>query len=161
MALDGYLLDNTYWKLHLLSLWYVNNCRFTSLTLSREWMTTDRVWIGNQIYWTLTDRNYNYSAIIKSHSLQFTTACTKFSQSPAFTALLCNVFQHCRSLSFCVPRLRFSLACAYLTINYSESKLCYNQRSVGQSVFVSSPMWGPKSDFSTVSSGIVDVRRPL
>jgi hypothetical protein len=26
--------------------------------LSRVWVTTDGVWIGNLIYWTLTDRNY-------------------------------------------------------------------------------------------------------
>jgi hypothetical protein len=26
--------------------------------LSRAWVTTDGVWLGNWIYWTLTDRNY-------------------------------------------------------------------------------------------------------
>jgi hypothetical protein len=29
----------------------------------------------------------------------------------------------------------------------SESKLCYDRQSVGQSVLVSSPIWGPRSDF--------------
>jgi hypothetical protein len=29
----------------------------------------------------------------------------------------------------------------------SKSKLCYDRRSVGQSVLVSSPIWGPRPDF--------------
>jgi hypothetical protein len=44
-------------------------------------MTIGRVWIGNWIYWTLTDHNYNYSALTSSHTLQFTTARTKSFQS--------------------------------------------------------------------------------
>jgi hypothetical protein len=42
-------------------------------------VTKDGVWVGNWIYWTLTDRNY--STIANSHTPQFTTACTKSSQS--------------------------------------------------------------------------------
>jgi hypothetical protein len=26
--------------------------------LSRDWVSVDGVWIGNWIYWTLTERNY-------------------------------------------------------------------------------------------------------
>jgi hypothetical protein len=50
-------------------------------TLSRIWVTIDGGWIGNWIYWTLTDRNYsNYSAIANSYTLQITTAGIKSSQ---------------------------------------------------------------------------------
>jgi hypothetical protein len=46
--------------------------------LSRVRVTTDGVSIDNRIYWTLTDRNY--SAVVNSHTLQFTAARTKSSQ---------------------------------------------------------------------------------
>jgi hypothetical protein len=45
-------------------------------------VTTDWVWIGNLIYWPLSDRNYiNYSSIANAHTLNFTTARNKSSQS--------------------------------------------------------------------------------
>jgi hypothetical protein len=54
-------------------------------------VTIDGVWIGNRIYWTLETRNYNYSAIANSHTVQFTTARTKSSESavssPVFACL--------------------------------------------------------------------------
>jgi hypothetical protein len=34
--------------------------------LSRVWVTTDGVWIGNWIYWSISDRNY--SAIANTHT---------------------------------------------------------------------------------------------
>jgi hypothetical protein len=42
-------------------------------------VTIDWVWIGNWMYWPLTDRNY--SAIANSHTLQFTTTHIKSFQS--------------------------------------------------------------------------------
>jgi hypothetical protein len=43
----------------------------------------DRVRIGNQIYWSLADRNYKYySTVANSHTLQFTTARASSFQSP-------------------------------------------------------------------------------
>jgi hypothetical protein len=53
------------------------------LILSCVWLTIDGVWVGNWIYWTLTDISY-YSAIANSHTLQFITARTKSSQSAVF-----------------------------------------------------------------------------
>jgi hypothetical protein len=38
-----------------------------SSILSQVWVITDGVWIGNWIYWTLTD--HNYSVITNSHTL--------------------------------------------------------------------------------------------
>jgi hypothetical protein len=60
------------------------NCENTTVHTSIvTWlsMTIDGVWICNWIYWTLTDCNYNYSAVANSHTLQFTTACAKSSRS--------------------------------------------------------------------------------
>jgi hypothetical protein len=52
----------------------------SKMVLSRDRVFVDGVWIGNWIYSTLINRNYNnYAAITNSHTLQFTTACTKSS----------------------------------------------------------------------------------
>jgi hypothetical protein len=56
-----------------------------------------------------------YSAITNSHTLQFTTACTKSSHSTVSYRLSGNGFQHCSFLTFCVQRLLSSLAGGYLT----------------------------------------------
>jgi hypothetical protein len=46
--------------------------------------------------------------------------------------------------------------------NCNNSKLCYNRRSVGQSVLVSSHIWGPRAYFCYWHGyGCVHVRRPL
>jgi hypothetical protein len=45
--------------------------------LSCIWGTTNQDWVGNWIYWTLTDRN---CTLPNAHTLQFTTAHTKSSQ---------------------------------------------------------------------------------
>jgi hypothetical protein len=44
-----------------------------------------------------------------------------------------------------------------------KSKSHYDRRSVGQSVFESSPFWVPRQDFLLLpdNCGFVDVRRPL
>jgi hypothetical protein len=43
-------------------------------------LSVDRIWIGNWIYWTLTE--CNYSTVANPHTLQFATAHTKSYQSP-------------------------------------------------------------------------------
>jgi hypothetical protein len=75
-------------------------------------VTRHGVWIGNQIYWTLT-----YSTIANSHSLQFTMADTKVFSicclhwlSPGNRSQ-CYIF-----LIFHVPRFWSSLADARLTL---------------------------------------------
>jgi hypothetical protein len=50
-------------------------------SLSRGWVATDGVWIGNWIYWPLTVTASNYIDVANSHTQQFTTASTKRSQS--------------------------------------------------------------------------------
>jgi hypothetical protein len=47
--------------------------RFSSVTIN-TW-----VWVGKRIYCTLTTRNYNYRAIVISHTGQFTTIRTESS----------------------------------------------------------------------------------
>jgi hypothetical protein len=54
-------------------------------TVSCVWVTIDRVWIGDWIYWSLTHHEYNYNATANLHTLQITTAHANPSQS-AFTS---------------------------------------------------------------------------
>jgi hypothetical protein len=67
-------------------------------------VTTDGVCIANWIYWTLTERNY--SAIANSHTLQFTIARIKPSQSAIFTSrCLVTASNGGRSRTIPVPQL--------------------------------------------------------
>jgi hypothetical protein len=57
--------------------------------LSYVWVTTDGGWISNWIYWTLTEvTTNNYSANANWHTLQFTTACMRSSQSAVSLAIV-------------------------------------------------------------------------
>jgi hypothetical protein len=59
-------------------------------------VTIDGVWFGNLIYWTLTDRNNNYSAIANSHTLQYTTTCANSLLSASLhQSLPGDEFQQC------------------------------------------------------------------
>jgi hypothetical protein len=42
---------------------------FWNLDIVTYWVTVDEVWIGNLIYWTLTDRNYKYLQHLLIHML--------------------------------------------------------------------------------------------
>jgi hypothetical protein len=76
---------------NILNVFLISVVVATCLTISSPFtwsychgtLTIDGVWIGNWIYWTLTDCDYITitSAITNSHTLQFTTARTKSSQS--------------------------------------------------------------------------------
>jgi hypothetical protein len=67
------------WKTQLLQKYSI-----PWIILSRVWVTIDRICIGNWIYWTLTDHNYQFtSTIATSHTPQFTTVRTK--SSPVVT----------------------------------------------------------------------------
>jgi hypothetical protein len=60
------------------------------IILSRDWVTTEGVWIGNRIYWTLrqlvTEINYESLAELHIQTSIVATAHIKFSQSlPAVT----------------------------------------------------------------------------
>jgi hypothetical protein len=59
-------------------------------------VTIDGVWIGNWIYWTLTERNYNYSTVV--NSLQH--ALSLFSLLYFHRLLPGNGFQHHSFLTF-------------------------------------------------------------
>jgi hypothetical protein len=57
--------------------------------LWRVWVPIEGVWIGNWMYWPLTDRNSsNYGATATSHTLQFTAACNKSSQSAVSSSVI-------------------------------------------------------------------------
>jgi hypothetical protein len=45
------------------------------------------------------------------------------------------------------PRLRLPYISEFKNESKSKSELCHYRRSVGQSVLVSSPIWGPRPDF--------------
>jgi hypothetical protein len=61
------------------------------------------------------------------------------------------------------PQTRTGLSACELSLDWSASKLLYNQRPIGQSVLVSSTNLGPKTRFLLLSDGcwFVDVGRPL
>jgi hypothetical protein len=68
--------------------------------------------------------------------------------------------EECSPLS--MSRVRFEPNIPAVERPKSKSKLCYGRRSVGQSVWVSSPHLGPKTRFlMSGSCGFVDVGRPL
>jgi hypothetical protein len=87
--------------------------------------------------------NYNnYNAIADSHTLQFTTVRTKSSQSTVLTG-------HCLAKALQLLCSAASAPAGWLLSHtwQFKSKSHYDRRSVGQSVLVSSPIWGPWLDF--------------
>jgi hypothetical protein len=121
-----------------------------SVILSGDTVFTNGVWIGNRIYWTLTlVTTINYKSLTELH----TPAHIK--SSSLHLPLLGSVFQLRTFLFLWVSELfpplatSFSLlttaTLSWLKINHS--KLCYDRRSVDQSVLVSSPIWGSRPDF--------------
>jgi hypothetical protein len=65
------------------SLIFIMTNQLLALILSRVWVTIDRSWIGNWIYWHLHNVTTNNSnAVANSHPLQCTTARTMSSHSP-------------------------------------------------------------------------------
>jgi hypothetical protein len=85
----------------------------------------------------------NYSAIANLHTLQFIIASTKSPQSAASSP----VVAWCRIPTVPPAFVLTLLPAAYYPTTHSLLKLCYEQRSVGQFVFVSSTHVGPKTRF--------------
>jgi hypothetical protein len=59
---------------------------YTFFIVSRVWVKVDGVFIGNWNYHLPIVTTSNYSTIANSHTMQFTTACTKSSQSSVSTS---------------------------------------------------------------------------
>jgi hypothetical protein len=99
-------------------------------------VTTDGVWIGNWIYCSLTTRNCN---------LQFTishTSLLSFLRPPLVVAWLQSANKGYSSRPW---SLRTALT-NHRRQRRSESESRYDRRSAGQSVLVSSPVWGSWPD---------------
>jgi hypothetical protein len=126
--------------------------------LSHDWLTIDWVWIGNWNYWTHTESNYewlrqsqwfiyfkdqcNYSThkVVSVFNSRCLVAASNDGRSPSSWLRNCPRPQLPASHFW---KLQFSTD----SINKSKSELFYDRRSVGQFVSVSSPVWGPRSDF--------------
>jgi hypothetical protein len=120
-------------------------------------MTRDEVRIGNCIYWTLmklVTRN-NYSSLAELHTPKIIVA-TAHIQWSVFISCYLVAASNCGSFSEISPASGTSLALlttvALTLLNQidhnskSKSKLCWDQRSVGQSVLLSSPIWSARPD---------------
>jgi hypothetical protein len=125
--------------------------------LSRDIVTIDGVWIGNRIHWTLTERNPK--ELRQSYWVTHSKDHCNYSTHKVFSVCCASpVAAWWRVSTMSSASMRTFLDAGYYITNKSllqlltprikvESKLCYDWRSVGQSVLVSSTHLGLTTRF--------------
>jgi hypothetical protein len=130
-------------------------------------VTIDVVWIENRIYWSLKqlENSNNYDSLTELHTLKIavTTAHIVFlvfnSRCLVSASMMDVRFLWVSELS---PASVISLSLLTTTNLPVKIKVMLRQ-SVGQSVLVSSPIWGPRPDFDCCQTvvGLLMWGRPL
>jgi hypothetical protein len=110
--------------------------------------TRNEVWICNWICWTFTERNSNHYSLTELHTPKITVTTGRIKSSQC---LLAVAWQRLLTTDVSIPMGSWTLPASATSSQpaqqLSKSNLCYDQRLVGRSILVSSPIWGPKSDF--------------
>jgi hypothetical protein len=142
---------------HNIDVYIYIHMLYTSYILSRVWVTTEWVWIGDSIYWPLTQQVTlsNYNSLTGLHNLKVTVT-EAHKKSSVFTSRFLVTDPIISSVNVLTG---WRISHNWLRVWV----LCYDRRSVGQSALEKSTHLGLTTKFLLLSDsyGFVDVGRSL